>query len=122
MEKEATQLVNKKYSTSLIESQENFFVPTFKPVDPYDFTFIGRVLRHISDTISRGIYLDSASSWYDTLGNQIFGLRYIYYLQDFLGTSFLQGLDKLVTYSIVSELRKLCRNYGLLIGGGFISE
>jgi WASH complex subunit strumpellin len=80
VEKEATQLVNKKYSTSMIESQENYFVPQFKPVDPFDFTFMGRVLRHISDTINRGIYLDSTNSWYDVNGNQLFGLRYVYYL------------------------------------------
>jgi len=32
------------------------------------------------------------------------------------------GLDKLLVYNIVSELRKFCRHYGLLIGGGGISE
>lgn len=62
------------------------------------------------------------SSWYDMSGNQIFGLRYVHYVQDYLGTTFLQGLDKLIVYTIVSELRKFCRHYGLLIGGGGISE
>jgi len=89
VEKEATALVNKKYSASQIEAQENYFVPTFKPVDPYDFTFMGRVLRHIIETISKGFYLDSTASWYDASGNQVFGLRYVHYLIDYLGTSFL---------------------------------
>jgi hypothetical protein len=39
-----------------------------------------------------------------------------------LGTTFLQGLDKLIVYNIVSDLRKFCRHYGLLIGGGGVSE
>jgi len=43
-------------------------------------------------------------------------------VQDYLGTTFLQGLDKLIVYNVVSELRKFCRNYGLLVGGGGISE
>lgn len=34
----------------------------------------------------------------------------------------MQGLDKLIVYNIVSELRKLTRNYGLWIGGGGVSE
>jgi hypothetical protein len=65
VEKEATALVNKKYSTSLIEAQENYYVPVFKPIDANDFTFMGRVLRHIIETLSKGFYLDSMSSWYD---------------------------------------------------------
>jgi len=92
------------------------------PVDANDFTFIGRVLRHITETLSKGFYLDSMSSWYDMTGQQIFGLRYINFVQDYLGSSFLQGLDKLLVYNIVSEIRKFCRHFGLLIGGGGISE
>jgi hypothetical protein len=55
-------------------------VPIFKPVDPYDFTFMGRVLRNILETLSRGFYLDSMSSWYDMNGVQVFGLRYVHYV------------------------------------------
>lgn len=44
------------------------------------------------------------------------------YVHDYLGTSFLQGLDRLIVYSIVSEINKFCRFYGLQIGGGGISE
>lgn len=112
VEKEATALVSRKYSTSLVEAQSNYFVPTFTP-DNNDFTFMGRVLRHITETITKGYYLDHLSSWYDANGNQIFGLRYVHYVQDYLGTTFLQGLDKLVVFSIVSEINKFCRFYGL---------
>ncbi len=83
---------------------------------------MGRALRNITELLSKGFYLDSMSSWYDMAGNQIFGLRYVHYVHDYLGTTFLQGLDKLIVYNIVSELRKFCRNFGLLIGGGGVSE
>jgi len=79
VEKEATALVSKKYSTSLAEAQENYFIPSFIP-DNNDFTFMGRVLRHITETISKGCYIDHLSSWYDAGGNQMFGLRYVNYV------------------------------------------
>jgi len=62
------------------------------------------------------------SSWYDPAGNQIFGLKTFNFVQNYLGTAFLQGLDKLIVYHIASELRLLCRTYGLLIGGGGVTE
>lgn len=65
VEKEATALVNKKYSANFVEAQENFYVPTFIPMDTYDFTFMGRVLRHITDTLSKSFYLEAMQSWYD---------------------------------------------------------
>lgn len=88
VEKEATALVSRKYSTSLVEAQENYFIPNFIP-DNNDFTFMGRVLRHITETITRGYYIDHLSSWYDANGTQIFGLRYVNYVQDYLGVTFL---------------------------------
>jgi WASH complex subunit strumpellin len=65
VEKEATNLVTKKYSTTLIEAQESYYIPIFNPVDEFDFTFMGRVLRQILKTIEKGFYLDHLSSWYD---------------------------------------------------------
>ncbi len=94
----------------------------FTPVDSFDFTFMGRFLRQITLNISKSIYVDSLSSWFDTSGNQTFGLRHVHFVQNYLDTTFLRGLDKLITYSIVSELRKFCRDYGLQIGGGGISD
>lgn len=68
------------------------------------------------------MYLDSLSSWYDQNGSQIFGLRYVHFLHEHLGTTFLQGLDRLIVYTIVSETRKFQRDYGFIIGGGTVSE
>lgn len=98
------------------------YVPTFIPVDAHDFTFMGRLLRNITDSLGKGMYLDNLSSWYDSAGQQIFGLRYVHFLHEHLGTTFLQGLDRLIVYTIVSETRKFQRDYGFIIGGGTISE
>ena len=73
---------------------------------------MGRLLRHILKSIDRGYYLDHMSTWYDFDGNQTFGLRFINFMHDHLGTVFLQGLDKLIVYNIVSELRIFYKNYG----------
>jgi hypothetical protein len=43
-------------------------------------------------------------------------------LHEHLGTTFLQGLDQLIVYTIVSETRKFQRDYGYIIGGGTVSE
>lgn len=45
VEKEATKLVNKKFSTNF--DDENTYRPEFDPVDSLDLTFMGRLLRHI---------------------------------------------------------------------------
>ena len=97
-------------------------MPTFIPVDAHDFTFMGRLLRNITDSLGKGMYLDNLSSWYDAAGKQILGLRYVHFLHEHLGTTFLQGLDRLIVYTIVSETRKFQRDYGFIIGGGTISE
>lgn len=87
----------------MIEAKESFYIPIFNPVDAFDFTFMGRVLRQILQTIEKGFYLDHLSSWYDAAGNQLFGLRHVNYVQDYLGTQFLVGLDRLITYNIVNR-------------------
>ena len=87
VEKEASRLVNKKYAP--IIDDENFYTPEFEPVDELDETFMGRLLRHILGTCDRGFYLDHHSTWYDLEGGQTFGLRYINFLHEHLGTIFL---------------------------------
>ncbi len=44
------------------------------------------------------------------------------YVQDYLGTSFLVGLDRLITYNIVNRINDFFSIYGLLIGGGGVSQ
>ena len=119
VEKEAITLVNKKYNAN-IEDEKNY-IPEFDPVDEFDATFMGRLLRHILASMDRGFYLDHLSTWYDFEGQQTFGLRFINFLHDTLGTVFLQGLDKLLVYNIVFQLRSFYKNYGYIIGGGDIT-
>jgi len=68
VEKESTALVNKKYQADLDDTDKHY-VPTFIPVDAHDFTFMGRLLRNITDSLGKGMYLDSLSSWYDQNGS-----------------------------------------------------
>lgn len=105
-----------------MDSQDKFYVPTFIPVTENEYTFMGRLLKNITDSLSKGIYLDSMSSWYNSEGNQIFGLRFIHFLHQHLGTTFLQGLDKLIVYALMSEVKKFQKDYGFIIGGGAVSE
>ena len=65
VEKESTALVNKKYQANL-DYQDKYFIPTFIPVDAFDFTFMGRLLRNIMNSIGKGMYLNSLSTWYDS--------------------------------------------------------
>lgn len=64
-------------------------MPTFIPVDSKDFTFIGRLLRNISDSIGKSTYSDALSYWYNEQGIQVFGLRFVHFLHEHLGTTFL---------------------------------
>ena len=72
--------------------------------------------------MSSGFYLDQMSTWYEMSGEQAWGLRFINFLHENLGTTFLIGLDKLCCYRLTSELRQFYRDYGLQIGGGSISK
>ena len=71
-----------------------------------------------STSMNKGIYLDQLSHWYTTSGEQTFGLRFINFLHENLGTQFLQGFDRLIVYKLVSELRAFYRDYSINIGGG----
>lgn len=57
VDKEATRLVNKKYQSQL-DANETRYTPEFNPVDENDLTFMGRLLRHILFSVSKGFYLE----------------------------------------------------------------
>jgi hypothetical protein len=80
VEKEASRLVGKKYSVANLEAQENTYIPEFKPIDEFDFTFMGRLLRFILISVQDGFFLESTNTWYDKAGNQVFGVRFINFL------------------------------------------
>ena len=122
VEKEATRLVNKKYQANLNDVDEAVYIPEFEPIDEHDFTFMGRLLTAILKSMNMGFYLDQMSTWYEMSGEQAWGLRFINFLHENLGTTFLQGFDRLCCYRLTSELRQFYRDYGLQIGGGNIAK
>jgi WASH complex subunit strumpellin len=115
VEKEAMRLVNKRFQAN-IDSNETDYVPDFEPVDEYNATFMGRLLRQIISSMSKGYYLDSMSSWYNNSGQQMWGLRFINFLQETLGTTLLQGLDKLIVYNLMKNLRAFYFDYNIYMG------
>ena len=82
---------------------------------------MGRLLTATLTAMDGGFYLEQMSHWYSRTGEQTFGLRFIHFLHENLGTQFLQGLDKLIVYRMVSELRAFYREYSIHIGGGSLS-
>lgn len=117
VDKEAAKMSLAKRLSANIDSNETDHVPDFEPVDTEDATFLGRLLRQILRSMDRGYYLDSMSTWYDANGSQTWGLRFLNFLQETLDTVILQGLDKLIVYNIMSELRSFYYNYGVYMGG-----
>ncbi len=57
---------------------------------------MGRLLTAVLGQMNQSIYLDQMSHWYTREGEQTFGLRFINFLHDNLGTQFLQAFDKLI--------------------------
>ncbi len=55
-------------------------------------------------------------------GTLIFGMKSFNFVHESLGSQFCLGLDKLLVYNIVSELRMFTRSYGLYNGGGGVSD
>jgi len=119
VEKEASRLVNRKFQSNI--DDDSVYRPEFDPVDTQDQTFMGRLLRHILGQMDKGFYLDNMSTWYTNDGKQVFGLRYINFLHEHLGTSFLQGLDKLIVFNIVAQLRRMFSNYGHFCNNGLVT-
>lgn len=66
--------------------------------------------------MDKGFYLDSQSTWYSYEGKQLWGIRFINFLQETLDTVILQGLDKLIVYTIQFRLRQFYFEYGTFMG------
>ena len=46
----------------------------------------------------------------------MWGLRFINFLQETLGTTLLQGLDRLIVYNLMNILRKFYFDYNIYMG------
>eukprot|EP00656_Telonema_subtile_P001385 TRINITY_DN10622_c0_g4_i2.p1 TRINITY_DN10622_c0_g4~~TRINITY_DN10622_c0_g4_i2.p1 ORF type:complete len:1069 (-),score=421.60 TRINITY_DN10622_c0_g4_i2:243-3449(-) len=84
-------------------------IPQFKPVDEHSNNFIGRVMRQLMMHIDprTTVFVGASSSWVDKDGNEVVGMRTFTLLHRSIGTFGIQGLDRLLSFMIVTELRSL---------------
>ncbi|XP_023214249.1 WASH complex subunit 5-like, partial [Centruroides sculpturatus] len=83
-------------------------IPRFPSLDNVSVNFIGRLAREILRITDpkTTIYLDQMSCWYDSkTKNEIINLRLFSLIQKTVGTPGLTGLDRLLSFMIVTELQ-----------------
>jgi hypothetical protein len=69
------------------------------------------------------LYLDQVSNFYSTTtGQQVFGLRNVVSLEKDIGVIFLQSLDQMISYRIVTDIKTFIRDYGSMIGAGGVKR
>lgn len=83
-------------------------IPRFPPSDETSVNFIGRLARELLalTDISKTIYVDQMSGWYDKDGREIVGIQTFELLQSSVGVFGVSGLDKLLCFMIVKELQQ----------------
>ncbi|GFW82443.1 WASH complex subunit 5 [Trichonephila clavipes] len=93
-------------------------IPYFPPLDNLSVNFIGRLAREvlrITDPRTT-VYIDQTTTWYDVkTHNEIVTLKLFSLIQKSIGTPGLTGLDRLLSFMIVTELQSLIRSYEKLI-------
>jgi len=84
-------------------------IPQYKPLDEFSNNFIGRVTRQLMMYIDprQTVFVGASSSWVDKEGKEVVGMRTFSLLHRSIGTFGVQGLDRLLSFMIVSELRSL---------------
>jgi len=89
-------------------------IPRPRPVDEYSNNFIGRTMRQLMVYIDprNTIFVGASSSWVDQKdGHEVVGMRTFTLLHRSIGTFGIQGLDRLLSFMIVTELRALEHRY-----------
>ncbi|GIY78616.1 WASH complex subunit 5, partial [Caerostris extrusa] len=93
-------------------------IPYFSPLDNLSVNFIGRLAREvlrITDPRAT-IYIDQTTTWYDfKTHSEIVTLKLFSLIQKSIGTPGLTGLDRLLSFMIVTELQSLLRSYERMI-------
>lgn len=89
-------------------------IPRFPSLDNSSVNFIGRLAREIiriTDPRST-IYIDQMTAWYDAkIHSEIINLKLFSLIQKSVGTPGLTGLDRLLSFMIVTELQGIIRSY-----------
>ncbi|KAG8184568.1 hypothetical protein JTE90_007684 [Oedothorax gibbosus] len=95
-------------------------IPSFAPLDPFSVNFIGRLAREILRITDpkTTVYIDQSTTWYDfKTHSEIVTLKLFSLIQKSIGTPGLTGLDRLLSFMIVTELQGIIRSYERLIWG-----
>ncbi|XP_042898977.1 WASH complex subunit 5 [Parasteatoda tepidariorum] len=95
-------------------------IPSFNPLDNMSVNFIGRLAREILRITDPRltVYIDQMTAWYDSkTHNEVVNLKLFSLIQKSIGTPGLTGLDRLMSFMIVTELQTLVRIYEKLIIG-----
>ncbi|XP_050425351.1 WASH complex subunit 5 isoform X2 [Adelges cooleyi] len=85
-------------------------VPSFPPCDNQSMTFIGRLARELIRITDPKItvYKEQTTAWYDYKTNEeIINIRFYSCITNSIGICGLTGLDKLIGFMIVTELKKV---------------
>lgn len=93
-------------------------IPHFPSLDNISVNFIGRLAREILRITDpkTTIYLDQMSCWYDSkTKNEIINLRLFSLIQKTVGTPGLTGLDRLLSFMIVTELQGVLKSIERLV-------
>ena len=85
-------------------------IPKFEPIDVYSVNFVGRLAREllrITDP-KNTIYVHQMGCWYDSkTRHEIVNPRVFSLILKSIGTSGINGLDKLISFMIYSELSNI---------------
>ncbi|XP_001948165.2 WASH complex subunit 5 [Acyrthosiphon pisum] len=85
-------------------------VPSFEPCDGQSMTFIGRLARELIRITDPkvAVYKEQTTAWYDYKTNEeIINIRFYSNIINSINVCGLTGLDKLIGFMIVSELKTL---------------
>ncbi|XP_076341935.1 WASH complex subunit 5-like isoform X1 [Tachypleus tridentatus] len=93
-----------------VYQSKNIPIPKFPALDNSSVNFIGRLAREllrITDPKTT-VYIDQMSGWYDSkTHSEIINMRIFSLIQRSVGTPGLTGLDKLLSFMIVTELQTI---------------
>ncbi len=114
-----------KYLKKKIMSNQSQYQSRAIPIPIYNETtnFMGRLEVALLDLTKPGLtrYVPECSSWYYASGNLACGMHTFGLLSRAIGVSGLWGVDRLLSFRIVSMLRKTTESYTLYTKSKFMS-
>ncbi|UYV65164.1 KIAA0196 [Cordylochernes scorpioides] len=104
-------LRHKIHDWQSIHQSQAIPIPKFAPLDNQSVNFIGRLARELLRITDPKIttYIDLMGAWYDNYKKEVLNLRIFSLIQKTVGTPGLTGLDRLLSFMIVTELQGATR-------------